>query len=87
MIRYDDIKSVKAFSSTDRRKGANPDREKRTVYIRTHNSDPNAMPIIFNDFNSEMAVKDSEKVDNFIRFMNLLQAHVGEDVEIIIKVF
>lgn len=87
MIRYDDIKSVKAFSSTDRRKGANPDREKRTVYITTHNSDPNAMPIIFNDFNSEMAVKDSEKVDNFCRFMDLLKAHVEEDVEITIKVF
>ena len=40
MIRYDDIKSVKAFSSTDRRKGANPDREKRTAYITTHNSAP-----------------------------------------------
>lgn len=45
------------------------------------------MPIIFNDFNSGMTVKDSEKVDNFIRFMDLLQAHVGEDVEMTIKVF
>ena len=82
MIRYDDISSVKAVSTTDRRRGANSDREGRTVTIKTKSSAPGSMPIIFNDFNSGMASNDREKVEDFTRFMELLRSHVGEDVEL-----
>ena len=85
MIRYDEITSVKTTETSNRHHGAIADREGRTVYIKTKSLKPGAMPMIFNDFNSDMAHSDSDSVSNYTRFVDLLNERVGDDLKIIVK--
>ncbi len=85
MIKYDDIKSVKSIETNNRQLSSNVRHEGRTVTIRSKTQDPNSMPVIFNDFNSGMARSDDETLINYRKFMELLNAHIGGDVEISIS--
>lgn len=82
MIKYDDIRSVKSIKTKSDRHDVAASRDGRTVNIVTKNMAGSEMPIIFNDFGSGMARIDDETIANYEKFMSLLGAHLGEDVDI-----
>ena len=84
LIKYTDIVSVKCTETNSRHSSDDVRHEGRTVYLTTSQAQ-GAMPVIFNDFNGGMAKSDSETVANYEKFIELLKAHVGGDVEITVK--
>ena len=85
MIKYEDIKSVKATETYDGRHDAKAAREGRIVTIKKKNMAAGEMPYIFNDFSNGMTRVDKETVENYEKFMELLNSHVGEDVEVTMR--